>query len=62
VRDIAPIGYAALALVLGVTIGVLIRRTVPAMAVTLALFVGLQVVWPSLIRPHLIRRRGSVRR
>jgi hypothetical protein len=54
VRDIVPIGYAALALALGATIGVLIRRTVPAMAVTLALFVGLQVVWPSLIRPHLI--------
>jgi ABC-type transport system involved in multi-copper enzyme maturation permease subunit len=53
-RDIVPIGYAALALALGVTIGVLIRRTVPAMAVTLALFVALQVAWPNLIRPHLI--------
>jgi hypothetical protein len=53
-RGIAPIGYAAFALVLGVTAGVLIRRTVPAMAVTLAAFVGVQIIWPNWIRPHLI--------
>jgi hypothetical protein len=53
-RGIAPIGYAALALALGVTFGVLIRRTLPAMAATLAAFVGVQVLWVNLIRPHLI--------
>jgi hypothetical protein len=53
-RDIAPIGYAAFALVLGVTLGVLMRRTLPAMATTLAVFVGLQVVWANWIRAHLI--------
>jgi hypothetical protein len=53
-RGIAPIGYAAFAVVLGVTIGVLIRRTVPAMAVTLALFASLQIAWPLYVRPHLI--------
>ena len=54
-RGIAPIGYALFAFVLGVTVGVLIRRTVPAMAVTLAIFVG--VVWfafPTWARPHLL--------
>lgn len=53
-RGIAPMGYAAFAFVLGVTLGMLIRRTIPAMALTLAIFVGLQVAMPELIRPHLI--------
>jgi hypothetical protein len=53
-RGIAPLGYAAFAFALGVTAGVLIRRTVPAMAVTLVIFVGAQVLMPTLVRPHLI--------
>ena len=53
-RGIAPIGYAAFAFALGVTIGVLIRRTVPAMAVTLAAFAAIQIVMPLWIRPHYI--------
>ena len=35
-RGVVPIGYAAFALALGVAAGVLIRRTIPAMVVTLA--------------------------
>jgi hypothetical protein len=54
VRGIAPIGYAAFAVALGVTFGVLIRRTVPAMAATLATFVGVEVVWAKWVRQHLI--------
>ncbi len=38
----------------GVTAGVLIRRTLPAMAVTLAGFAFVQLAWPSWVRPHLI--------
>jgi len=53
-RGIAPIGYSAFALLLGITAGVLIRRTIPAMAATLAGFVGVQLVWVNWIRPHLI--------
>jgi hypothetical protein len=53
-RDIAPIGYAAFAVALGVTVGVLIRRTLPAMAITLALFAAVQIVMPMSIRSHLI--------
>jgi hypothetical protein len=49
---IVPVGYAALAFTLGVTAGLLIRRTVPAMAVTLAIFAALQVATPLWIRPH----------
>jgi hypothetical protein len=51
---IAPVGYAAFAFALGVTLGLVIRRTVPAMATTLAGFVGVQLAWPTWIRQHLI--------
>jgi hypothetical protein len=53
-HGIVPIGYAAFAFALGVTAGVLIKRTIPAMAVALGGFVFVQVAWPSWIRPHLI--------
>jgi hypothetical protein len=52
-RGIAPIGYAVFAVALGVTAGMLIRRTVPAMAVTLAVFTAVQFAMRA-IRPHLI--------
>jgi hypothetical protein len=51
---IVPLGYAAFAFALGAAAGVLLRRTLPAMAVTLAVFVALQVLVPMLVRPHLI--------
>jgi hypothetical protein len=37
-HGITPLGYAAFAFTLGVTTGVLLRRAVPAMALTLAIF------------------------
>jgi hypothetical protein len=52
-HGITPLGYAAFAFVLGVTAGALIRRTVPAMAVTLVIFAFLQLAMPLWIRPHL---------
>jgi hypothetical protein len=52
-RGIAPIGYAAFAFALAVTAGVLIRRTLPAMAVTLAVFTAVQFAMRAL-RSHLI--------
>ena len=53
-RDLAPVGYAAFAFVLGVTAGVLIRRTLPAMAATLVVFVAWRVAFNHFVRPHLI--------
>ncbi len=53
-RGITPIGYAAFAFAFGVTAGVLIRRTLPAMAATLTGFAAVQIAWPNWIRPHLI--------
>ena len=52
-RGIVPIGYALFAFVLGVTMGMLIRRTVPAMAATLAIYIGAVVSMPLWIRAHL---------
>jgi hypothetical protein len=53
-RGIVPIGYAAFAFVLGVAVGMLLRRTLAAMAVALAVFVVVQVAMPVLVRPHLV--------
>ncbi|MFI5844125.1 transmembrane transport protein [Catenuloplanes sp. NPDC051500] len=52
-RNVAPLGHAAFAFVAGVTIGLLVRRTVPAMAVTLAVFTAVQIAVPFAVRPHL---------
>jgi ABC-type transport system involved in multi-copper enzyme maturation permease subunit len=50
----APVGYAAFAFALGVTAGLLIRRTLPAMAVTLAIYTAVIIAFPIWVRPHLI--------
>ncbi|WP_326727105.1 transporter [Streptomyces phaeochromogenes] len=52
-RGVVPIGHAAFAFILGVTLGVLVRRTVPAMAATLATYAAVQIVMPLWVRPHL---------
>ena len=53
-RDLVPIGYAAFAFALGVTAGMLIRRTVPAIAVTLFVFLVVRVTTTFAIRPRII--------
>ncbi|GIG56088.1 transporter [Longispora fulva] len=53
-RGVAPLGYALLAFALGVTVGLLVRRTLPAIAVTLVVFAAVQVAVPTLVRPHLM--------
>jgi hypothetical protein len=54
VRGIAPVGYAAFAFMLGVTAGVLLRRTVPAMAVTLVAFTAARLAVTYYVRPYLM--------
>jgi ABC-type transport system involved in multi-copper enzyme maturation permease subunit len=53
-RDIVPIGYAVFAFAVGVLIGAIIRRTVPAMAASLGVFVFVRVAIAVWIRPHLL--------
>jgi hypothetical protein len=52
-RGLVPVGYAVFAVVLGATVGAVLRRPLPAMAVTLALYVAVQVAVPTWVRPHL---------
>lgn len=52
-RGVVPMAYAGFAFVLGVTAGLLIRRTLPAMAATLVGFIAARVVTQYLVRPHL---------
>ncbi|MFC5265933.1 ABC transporter permease subunit [Kribbella qitaiheensis] len=53
-RGVVPIGYAAFGLALGVALGLVIRRSVVAIAVTLAAVIAIQILSPLLLRPHLI--------
>jgi ABC-type transport system involved in multi-copper enzyme maturation permease subunit len=53
-RDIVPIGYAVFAFVLGVTAGVLLRRTLPAMATTIVAFLAVRLALIYGVRPYLI--------
>jgi hypothetical protein len=53
-RNVVPIGYVAFAFLLGVTAGVLIRRTLPAMVTTLVAFTITRVVVTFWVRPHLM--------
>jgi ABC-type transport system involved in multi-copper enzyme maturation permease subunit len=54
VRDITPVGYAAFGFVLGVTAGLLLRRSVPAMVATLVGFVAVREAVTYWVRPNLV--------
>ncbi|MEV4254675.1 ABC transporter permease subunit [Spirillospora sp. NPDC049652] len=53
-RNLAPVGYALFAVTLGTVAGLLIRRTLPAIAVTMVAFIAVQFLIPNLVRPHLM--------
>jgi hypothetical protein len=50
---ITPFGYAAFGFALGVTAGVILRRTVPAMLITLVGFIAARLAVAYWIRPYL---------
>jgi hypothetical protein len=52
-RGIVPLGYAAFAFVLGVTVGVVVRRILPAMAIVLAVLSVTQIAMSVGVRPRL---------
>jgi hypothetical protein len=53
-QGIVPIGYAVFAMALGVTVGTVARRTLPAIAVVLGGFIALRLVIANLLRPHYL--------
>jgi hypothetical protein len=56
-RGTAPVGYALSALALGVAAGAVIRRTVPAMAATVAVYAAARAAVEIWLRPHFARPR-----
>jgi hypothetical protein len=59
-HGITPLGYAAFGFALGVTAGLLTRRPIPAMAITLAIFAAAQFITPLWIRPQLFPTSRTV--
>jgi hypothetical protein len=53
-RGIVPIGYAAFGFTLGVLFGVVFRRTLLAMAVTLVVLMAARLAFTHEVRPHLL--------
>lgn len=53
-RGIVPVAYALFALALGTLVGAVVRRTLPAMAVTLVGFFAVRFSVQLLVRPRLI--------
>lgn len=54
IMGIVPVGYAVFAMALGITAGALVRRTLPAVGITLAGFIAVRFVIFSWVRPHFI--------
>jgi hypothetical protein len=52
VQGLVPVAYAIFAAALGLAAGALLRRLLPALAATLAVFITLRLVIISYVRPH----------
>jgi hypothetical protein len=57
IRGIVPIAYMLFAIALGMFMGAVIRRTLPAMAATFGVFVGVRALVTLLARPHYLPAR-----
>jgi hypothetical protein len=53
-RGVAPVGYTAFAFMLGVTLGLALRRLLPAMALTGVGYIAVQVAMNLWVRPTLL--------
>jgi ABC-type transport system involved in multi-copper enzyme maturation permease subunit len=52
IMGIVPVAYSLFAMALGIAAGTLLRRTLPAIAVTLAGFIAVRALIALLLRPH----------
>jgi hypothetical protein len=52
IMGIVPVAYSLFAVALGIAAGTLLRRTLPAIAVTLAGFIAARALITLLLRPH----------
>jgi ABC-type transport system involved in multi-copper enzyme maturation permease subunit len=53
-RGVVPVAYTVFALLLAALLGLVLRRSVAAMALALAVYVLVQVAVPLWVRPHLV--------
>jgi hypothetical protein len=53
-QGIVPVGYAVFATALGIAAGALLRRTLPAIAITLGAFIGVRLLIANAVRPHYL--------
>jgi ABC-type transport system involved in multi-copper enzyme maturation permease subunit len=53
-QGIVPISYAVFATALGIAAGLLLRRTLPAIAVTIGGFIGVRLFFDTVVRQHLM--------
>jgi hypothetical protein len=54
IQGIMPVAYAVFAVALGIAAGALLRRVLPAMAATFAVFTGLRFLVAEYARPHYL--------
>lgn len=59
-QGLVPIGYSVFAVALGITLGVLLRRVLPALAGTLGVFTGLRFAVDYGLRPHYMSPLTSI--
>ena len=59
-RGIAPVAYTLFALALGVLAGAVLRRTLPAMAVTIVGFGVVRFMFQEFVRTHLLPTSTAV--
>lgn len=52
IQGIVPVAYALFAVALGIAVGSVVRRVLPSLATTLAVFVALRVAVGVYLRPH----------
>ena len=52
IQGIVPVAYAIFAVALGIAVGSVFRRILPAMAITGAVFIAVRVVIAAVVRPH----------
>lgn len=51
-QGIVPVGYTVFAMALGIAAGALLRRTLPAIGVTLGVFIGVRLLFDDPVRLH----------
>ena len=54
IQGVVPVAYAVFAVALGIAIGSVVRRVLPALAITIAVFLAVRVPIAVYLRPHFL--------